>query len=84
MGYKIQFCDDFSSVDFIYLIPFALRLVWINKLHDLMKGFFPHNCCHGNRKKTFFQLSWQQLLRGKMVNQENESYRYILPLRKLI
>ena len=39
MGYKIHFCDDFSSADF-YLIPFFSRIVWINKLHDLMKGFF--------------------------------------------
>ena len=57
LGYKIRLSDDFSSVDFIYLIASFLRIIWINKLHDLMKTFFPNKYCYGIRKKTFFQLS---------------------------
>ena len=33
------------------------KIVWTYKLHDLMKIFFPKKCFHGNRRKTFFQLS---------------------------
>ena len=39
MSYKIHLCDNFSSVDFIHLIPFFSRIVWIKKFHDLMKRF---------------------------------------------
>ena len=53
VGYKIHFCDDFSWVGFLYLIPFFSRIVWIDKLHDLMKGFFPYKGCHGYRKNIF-------------------------------
>ena len=42
MGYKIHLCDEFSSVDFIYLIPLFTRIVWIDKVRDLMKTFFPN------------------------------------------
>ena len=81
MGYKIQLWCDFSSVDFIYLIQFFSRIVWIDKLHNLMKGF--DKCCHRNMKNTFFQLSWQRLLRGKMLHQKHESHRHMLPLKKI-
>ena len=57
MGYKTYLCNDFSSVNFINQIPFFPGIVWIDKLHDLMKGFFSYKGCHGNRKNTFFQLS---------------------------
>ena len=57
MGYKIHFCDDFSSIDFIHLIPFFPRIVWITKLHNLMKRFFSNKGYHGSRKKTFSRLS---------------------------
>ena len=83
MGYKIHLCDDFSSVDFIYLIPFFVRIVWMDKLYDLRKRFLPNKGYHGNRKNTFFQLSWQRLLRGKMLHKKYESYRYILPLKQI-
>ena len=64
-----KLCDDFSSVDFIYLIPFFSRIVvCVDKLHDLMKGCFLNKDCHGNRRNTFLQLSMQQLLRGKMLH----------------
>ena len=39
--------------------------------------------CGGNREKSFFQLSWQRLLRRKMLNKKHESFRYILPVKKL-
>ena len=32
MGYEIHLCNDFSSVDFIYLIPIFSRIVWIDKM----------------------------------------------------
>ena len=75
--------DNFSLADFIYPIPFFSRIVWIDKLHDLMERFFPKKGTHRNRIKTFFQLSWQRLLRGKMLHQKHESYGYILPMKKL-
>ena len=50
MGYEIHLCNDFSSVDFIYLIPIFSRIVWIDKMHDLMKGLFLNKGCDGNRK----------------------------------
>ena len=53
MVYKIHFCDHFSWVGFLYLIPFFSRIVWIDKLYDLMKRFFPNKGCHGNRKNIF-------------------------------
>ena len=54
MGYKIQLCDDFSSVDFIYLIPVFSRIVWINKLYDLIKRFSLTKVATEIGKKTFF------------------------------
>ena len=36
---------------------FFPRIVWTDKLHDLMKVFFSYKGCHGNRKNIFFQLS---------------------------
>ena len=56
-GLQRKALDQFSSVDFVYLIPFFSRIAWIDKLHDLMKRFFPYKGCLRNRKKTFFQLS---------------------------
>ena len=47
-----------------------------------MKGFFPNKGYHGNKKNIFSQLLWQQLLRGKILYQKHESYKYILPLKK--
>ena len=41
----------------IYMIPFVSRIVWIDKLHNLMKRFSPNNGCHGNKKKISFNLS---------------------------
>ena len=49
-GYKIHLFDNFSSVDFIYLILFLS--LDIDKLHDLMKKFFLIEGSHGNTKKT--------------------------------
>ena len=53
--------QDTPSVDTLfsrlYLIPFFPRIVWIDELHDLIKGFFFYKGRHGNRKSTFFQLS---------------------------
>ena len=69
IGDMIKLCDDFSSVDFIYLIPFSP---------------FSNKGCHGNRKKTFFQSSWQRMIKGKMLHQKHESYKFILPLKKWI
>ena len=53
MGYKIQLCDDLSSEDFISLILFFSRIVWIDKLHNLAR-FFTNKSCHGNGKNIFF------------------------------
>ena len=66
----------------LYLIPFFPRIVWIDKLYDLTRGFFSYKGCHGNKKNTFFQLSYQRLLRGNILHQKHDSYRYILPLKK--
>ena len=49
-----------------------------------MTELFPNKARHGNRKKAFFQLSWQQLLKGKVLHQRHESCRYRVPLTKLI
>ena len=49
-----HFCDNFSSVDFIYLIPFFSRMVWIDTLHNLMMRFFLNKGYHRNRKNYFF------------------------------
>ena len=46
-GHKIHLCDDFFSVEFTYLVPFFQRIVWIDKLHDLMAWFFPNKGCQG-------------------------------------
>ena len=54
MDCKTELCDDFSSVDFIYLIPFFSRIFWIDRVHDLMKRFFPDKDCDGNKKSIFF------------------------------
>ena len=40
MGYKTNLCDNFSWVDFIYLTSFFWGIVWIDKLHDLIREFF--------------------------------------------
>ena len=53
MGCKIYFCDNFSWEGFLYLIPFSSRIVWIDKLNDLLKRFFPNKGFHGNRKNIF-------------------------------
>ena len=51
----------------LYLFDYIFSgIVWTNKLHDFEKGIcFLNNCSQGNRKRTFFQLSKQWLLRGK-------------------
>ena len=41
----------------LYLLPLFPKIVWIDKLHDLTKGFSSYKGCHGNRKNIFFQLS---------------------------
>ena len=56
MGYKIHHCDKFSLVDFTYLSPFFSIIFWIDKLHGLMKRFFPNKGCHENRKTIFFSV----------------------------
>ena len=57
MSSKIRLCDDFFSVDFIYVILLFSRIVWIDKLYDLIKGFFPNKGWYRNKKNTFSQLS---------------------------
>ena len=52
MSYKL--CDDFSSVDFMYLIPLFSRIIWIDKLHNVRKGFVPNKDGQENRKNPFF------------------------------
>ena len=64
-GLKIHLCDDFSSVDYISLIRFFSRIAWIDKLHDLVKEFFPNKGCHGNRKNIFFSFIIATIAKSK-------------------
>ena len=64
-GLKIHLCDDFSSVDYISLIRFFSRIAWIDKLHDLVKEFFPNKSCHGNRKNIFLSFIIATIAKSK-------------------
>ena len=58
-GSKKKKLEKKKKANPLYLTLFLARIVWIDKLHDLMKRFLSYKGCHENRQKTFFQLSWQ-------------------------
>ena len=48
----------------------------------MMEEFVSLTMVAMERKKDTFQLSLQWLLKGKILHQKNEPYKYILPLKK--
>ena len=80
MGYKIHLCGNFFSEDLIYLIPFFSTIVWIEKLHYLMKGFFLNKVCHG-KKNRFFSVFKAAIAKRK--NASSKTWILILPQWRL-
>ena len=64
------------------LIQFFSRIVWIDKLYDLMKRFFPNKGYCGNRKRIF-PVIIARIAKRENASQKHESYRYIKPLKKI-
>ena len=69
MGCKIHLCDDSSSADFIYLILLSSRIVWIDKLHDLMEGFFSNKGAMKIVKRHFFSYLGNDCLEEKLLGE---------------
>ena len=76
-------CDDFSSVDFIWLITFSSRTVWINNFHNLMKRFSLTKVAIVIGKTDFLSYHSNNCQEKKMLHQKHEFDIYILPLKKL-
>ena len=69
MGFKIRLWDDSSSADFIYLILLSSRIVWIDKLHDLMKGFYSNKGAMKIVKIYFFSYLGNDCLEEKLLGE---------------